>query len=254
MNGDAAFPSGIAGTTAENLNGGVRGENYERTQMYPGFAKVAQDEGFTQIADRFNGIATVEKVHEAEYREFHTNVESGTVFKKTQSVTWQCRNCGFRSQRTEAPSGAFLCHPRVLQPVPPAETLSFGRFHMRQYLFSVPLARRKTATCGDPRGAEAAHEPARSRTSLCSNSRLGTLTLREVLPLGFLPYHRDDGFPRSAREPGPGSRLCAGHRLGGKGVSPRLIPGLPDYTDFDTAFEFRHVSSGSHVFVSLVPT
>ncbi len=67
------------------------------------------------------------------------------------------------------------------------------------------------------------------------------LSPRGVLPLGLLPWHRGDGFPRSAREPGPGSRLCAGRRPGGKRVSPRLLPGLSDCPGFDAVLQFRHV-------------
>ena len=90
----AAFPAGVIGNTAENLKAAAAGENYEWTDMYPAFAKVAREEGFNEIADVFEAIAIAEKQHEKRYKELLANVEAGKVFKKDQVVTWRCRKIG----------------------------------------------------------------------------------------------------------------------------------------------------------------
>jgi len=110
----AAFPAGKIGTTAENLKEAAAGENYEWTDMYPGFAKVAREEGFRQIADMFEAIAIAEKQHEKRYLALQANLENGTVFKKDKAVTWFCRNCGYVHEGEEAPDNCASCdHPQA---------------------------------------------------------------------------------------------------------------------------------------------
>ena len=109
----AAFPAGTIATTAKNLQAAAAGENYEWTQMYPEFAKVAREEGFDQIAAVFESIAIAEKQHEKQYLGLLTNVENGTVFKKDEPVVWRCQNCGYIHEGTEAPVACPACaHPQ----------------------------------------------------------------------------------------------------------------------------------------------
>ena len=110
----AAFPAGVIGTTAENLKAGAGGENYEWTDMYPSFAKVAREEGFEDIAKIFEAIAVAEKQHEKRYLGLLSNIENGTVFKKDKPVVWRCRNCGYLHEGTEAPGVCPACaHPQA---------------------------------------------------------------------------------------------------------------------------------------------
>ncbi len=110
----AAFPAGVIGTTAENLAEAAGGENYEWTEMYPGFAKVAREEGFEAIAKVFEAIAVAEKQHEKRYNDLKANIEGGKVFKKDEPITWRCRNCGYLHEGTEAPEVCPACaHPQA---------------------------------------------------------------------------------------------------------------------------------------------
>ena len=110
----AAFPAGVIGTTLDNLKEAAGGENYEHTQMYPGFAKVAIEEGFEEIAAIFNAIAVAEMQHEKRYLALVANIENGTVFKKEKSVVWRCRNCGYTHEGEEAMDLCPACvHPRA---------------------------------------------------------------------------------------------------------------------------------------------
>ena len=84
---------GIAGT-AENLADAANGENDEWTDMYPRMAKEAREEGFTEIAELFEGVAKIEKVHEEKYKKLLENIEKGIVFSRDGDTVWQCRNCG----------------------------------------------------------------------------------------------------------------------------------------------------------------
>jgi rubrerythrin len=104
-----AFPAGVIGTTMENLKESAAGENYEYTDMYPGFAKVAEQEGFADIADIFRAIAIAEKQHEKRYLDLAANIEAGRVFKREQKVTWRCRNCGYLHEGGEAPDECPAC-------------------------------------------------------------------------------------------------------------------------------------------------
>jgi len=110
----ASFPAGEIGTTAENLKAAAGGEKYEWTEMYPGFAETAREEGFDSIADIFEAIAVAEKQHEKRYLDLMANVEAGTVFKKDKKVVWRCRNCGYLHEGTEAPEVCPACaHPQA---------------------------------------------------------------------------------------------------------------------------------------------
>jgi rubrerythrin len=109
----ASFPSGVIGTTAENLKAAAAGENMEWTSLYPGFAKVAHEEGFEDIAKVWESIVVAERQHEKRYLGLLANVEAGTVFKKSETVVWRCRNCGYLHEGPEAPAMCPACaHPR----------------------------------------------------------------------------------------------------------------------------------------------
>jgi rubrerythrin len=105
----AAFPAGVIGTTLDNLKEAAGGENYEYTDMYPGFAKIAVEEGFEEIAEIFKAIAVAEKQHEKRYLALAANIANNTVFKKDQSVVWQCRNCGYLHEGDSAPEECPAC-------------------------------------------------------------------------------------------------------------------------------------------------
>lgn len=110
----ASFPAGKIGSTRENLLAAAAGENYEHTEMYPGFAKVAREEGFDNIAKAFEAISVAEKQHEKRYRDLAANIEAGRVFKRDQKVVWRCRNCGYLHEGEEAPEACPAClHPRA---------------------------------------------------------------------------------------------------------------------------------------------
>ena len=101
------------GDTAENLLAAAKGENYEWTDMYEGFAKTAEEEGFTALAARFRLIAAIEKHHEERYRALLHNVEAAEVFAKSDVKVWECRNCGHIVVGTEAPKVCPACqHPQ----------------------------------------------------------------------------------------------------------------------------------------------
>lgn len=109
----AAFPAGVIGTTLENLKAAAAGEHYEHSEMYPGFAKVARQEGFNEIAEVFEAISVAEKQHEKRYNDLAANIDAGKVFKKDDTVTWRCRNCGYLHEGKEAPELCPACaHPQ----------------------------------------------------------------------------------------------------------------------------------------------
>lgn len=108
----AAFPAGVIGSTADNLKAAAAGENHEHTEMYPGFAKIAREEGFDDIASVFENIAVAEKGHEQRYLALLENVKNGTVFKKDKPIKWRCRNCGYIHEGEAAPERCPACdHP-----------------------------------------------------------------------------------------------------------------------------------------------
>ena len=101
------------GDTAENLLSAAEGENYEWTDMYAGFAKTADEEGFHELAQRFRLIAAIEKHHEERYRALLHNVEMAEVFAKSEVKVWECRNCGHIVVGTQAPEICPACsHPQ----------------------------------------------------------------------------------------------------------------------------------------------
>ncbi len=109
-----SFPFGTIASTAENLMASAGGEHHEAYSMYPEFAKIAREEGFTEIADCMTGIAEAEKYHEKRFLEVRQTVLDGTVFKKKESVTWRCRNCGCLHEGNAAPEKCPACaHPQA---------------------------------------------------------------------------------------------------------------------------------------------
>ena len=101
------------GDTAENLISAADGENYEWTDMYANFAKTAEEEGFPELAAKFRLVAEIEKHHEERYRTLLKNVETATVFEKSEVKVWECRNCGHIVVGTKAPEICPTCnHPQ----------------------------------------------------------------------------------------------------------------------------------------------
>ncbi|MCL1833378.1 MAG: rubrerythrin family protein [Leptospirales bacterium] len=110
----ATYPAGKIGTTLENLKASADGEKEEWTEIYPEFAKIAEEEGFAEVAVAFKMIAIAEKAHEARYRTLYNNLESGKVFVKNGKVTWKCRNCGYLHEGEKAPEKCPAClHPQA---------------------------------------------------------------------------------------------------------------------------------------------
>jgi len=110
----AAFPAGTIGTTVENLKASAGGEHHEQASMYPEFAKIAREEGLTEIAVIFESIAVAERFHEKRFLAFAANIENCKVFKKDKKVTWRCRNCGYIYEGEAAPNKCPACaHPQA---------------------------------------------------------------------------------------------------------------------------------------------
>ena len=102
------------GDAAENLSAAADGENYEWTDMYEGFAKTAEEEGFVELAARFRLVAAIEKHHEERYRALLHNVKAQEVFEKCEVKVWECRNCGHIVVGTKAPETCPVCaHPQA---------------------------------------------------------------------------------------------------------------------------------------------
>jgi rubrerythrin len=109
----AAYPAGMIGSTMENLKASAEGENEEWTELYPAFAKIAEEEGFKEVATAFKMIAKVEKAHEARYRQLYNNLEEGKVFEREEVYVWKCRNCGFLHEGKKALKACPAClHPQ----------------------------------------------------------------------------------------------------------------------------------------------
>lgn len=101
------------GTTLENLKAAADGENEEWSELYPEFAKIAEEEGFTEVAAAFKFIASVEKHHEARYRKLADNIEKDEVFNKNEKIQWKCSNCGYVHEGDSAPEKCPACvHPK----------------------------------------------------------------------------------------------------------------------------------------------
>jgi len=110
----AAFPAGVVGDTLDNLKAAAAGERYEHANMYPGFAAMARQEGFGDIAAVFDHIAVAEKQHEKRYLQLADNIEAGRVFTRSEPVAWCCRNCGFVLKGPAAPERCPACaHPQA---------------------------------------------------------------------------------------------------------------------------------------------
>jgi rubrerythrin len=105
----ATFPAGTISTTIEHLTASAAGENHEHTIMYPEFAATAREEGFNDIATVFMAIAVAEKQHEKRFLDLKANIENGKVFKRSESVTWRCRNCGYVHEGNGAPVECPAC-------------------------------------------------------------------------------------------------------------------------------------------------
>ena len=104
---------GELGNTKENLLAAAQGENYEWTDMYEGFAKTAEEEGFPELAEKFRMVGEIEKHHEERYRALLKNVETAKVFEKSEVKVWECRNCGHIIVGTKAPEVCPVCnHPQ----------------------------------------------------------------------------------------------------------------------------------------------
>jgi len=110
----AKYPAGVIGTTLDNLKASADGENEEWTELYPEFAKIAEEEGFKEVAMAFKLIAKVEKAHEERYRKLYNNLEAGMVFQRGDKVIWKCRNCGYLHEGAKALEVCPAClHPQA---------------------------------------------------------------------------------------------------------------------------------------------
>jgi len=109
----AAFPAGVVCSTLDNLKAAAAGEHHEQADMYPGFAKVAEDEGLKDVAALFRFISVAERQHEKRYVELAHNIEHDRVFKRDKPVVWRCTNCGYLHEGKEAPKLCPACaHPQ----------------------------------------------------------------------------------------------------------------------------------------------
>ena len=114
----ATYPAGIIGTTIENLKAAAAGENEEWTELYPKFAEIAKEEGFSDVAVAFKMIAKVEEEHEKRYLKLARNIDDGTVFQKEGKVLWKCRNCGYVYESAKALENCPAClHPKAFMQV-----------------------------------------------------------------------------------------------------------------------------------------
>jgi rubrerythrin len=105
----AAYPAGVIAPTMDNLKAAAEGEKMEWGTIYPGFADVAEQEGFLEVANTFRNVAKVEAYHERRYLKLLENVTQGKVFKKKAPIKWKCRNCGFVFEGTEVPEKCPVC-------------------------------------------------------------------------------------------------------------------------------------------------
>ena len=109
----ASYPAGVTGTTLENLKAAAMGEHHEATVLYPEAAKIADEEGFPEVAAQFRAICNAERHHEARYAALAKNLEEGKVFKHAEKTVWACRKCGFLVETLEAPAQCPACgHPQ----------------------------------------------------------------------------------------------------------------------------------------------
>lgn len=106
---EAHYPIGLSDKTSENLEIAADGEKEENTILYPDFAKIAEEEGFDDIAKAFEEITEVEKIHEARFRKLKDNILNDMVFKRDKEVIWKCDNCGYHHYGKEAPAICPSC-------------------------------------------------------------------------------------------------------------------------------------------------
>jgi rubrerythrin len=104
----ATYPA-VAGDTATQLKAAFEGENEEWTTLYSEFARIAREEGFTEVARTFDLVSKVEKEHEARFRRLHDHVVNGTVFKRGEKIYWRCRECGYIHEGLAAPGMCPVC-------------------------------------------------------------------------------------------------------------------------------------------------
>ena len=110
----ASFPCGSIGSTLDNLMASAAGEHHEHMVLYPEFARVAEEEGFPEVAGVFRAVCVAEKQHEKRYAALASNVEKGEVFSRAGKVVWRCQNCGYLHEENEAPEACPACaHPRA---------------------------------------------------------------------------------------------------------------------------------------------
>jgi rubrerythrin len=105
----ASFPAGVIGTTLENLKASADGEHEEHSELYPEFARIAEEEGFPEIAKTFKMIAKAEVAHEKRFRALVENIEKDRVFKRDGNIEWKCRNCGYVHTGSGAPELCPAC-------------------------------------------------------------------------------------------------------------------------------------------------
>jgi rubrerythrin len=105
----ASYPSGVISDTHANLVAAADGERFEHSELYPGFAAIAEAEGFTRAADTWLAISVSEKQHEKRYRDLAANIAAGRVFSRDQDMVWRCRNCGYLHMGTTAPEKCPAC-------------------------------------------------------------------------------------------------------------------------------------------------
>ena len=104
-----SFPAGVVQSTYENLIAAADGEQFEHTEMYPGFARIARDEGFARAADTWEAISVSEKQHEKRYRELAANLKAERAFSRDIETVWRCRNCGYLHVGASAPDKCPAC-------------------------------------------------------------------------------------------------------------------------------------------------
>jgi len=110
----ATFPFGVVGSTRDNLLAAAAGENFEWTELYPGFAKTAREEGFEAIAQTWEAIVVAEKQHAHRYEKLAANIDAGKVFSADKSAVWRCLNCGYLFEGPAAPKACPACaHPQA---------------------------------------------------------------------------------------------------------------------------------------------
>ena len=127
------------GNTKENLAAAAEGENFEWTDMYEGFAKTAEEEGFPELAAKFRAVGEIEKHHEERYRALLKNIETAQVFEKSEVKVWECRNCGHIVVGTKAPEVSPVCnHPQ-----------SYFEVHEENYQGSVEVFTRNSPQAYD---------------------------------------------------------------------------------------------------------